>query len=67
MGFSDRLPIAVSDTQAYKQFGNAVVPPVAEAQDEVPVFVDRLRGDRAQSGVETRAISAACENTESEG
>ncbi len=31
MGFPDRLRIAVSDTQAYKQFGNAVVPPVAEA------------------------------------
>ena len=26
MGFPDRLPIVVSDTQAYKQFGNAVVP-----------------------------------------
>jgi DNA (cytosine-5)-methyltransferase 1 len=31
MGFPDELPIPVSDTQAYKQFGNAVVPPVAEA------------------------------------
>lgn len=31
MGFDDRLSIVVSDTQAYKQFGNAVVPPVAEA------------------------------------
>lgn len=31
MGFPDQLPIVVSDTQAYKQFGNAVVPPVAEA------------------------------------
>ncbi len=31
MGFPDSLPIVVSDTQAYKQFGNAVVPPVAEA------------------------------------
>lgn len=31
MGFPDELPIVVSDTQAYKQFGNAVVPPVAEA------------------------------------
>lgn len=31
MGFPERLRIAVSDTQAYKQFGNAVVPPVAEA------------------------------------
>tara|TARA_E500000318_G_scaffold111440_1_gene130034 strand:+ start:1265 stop:2476 length:1212 start_codon:yes stop_codon:yes gene_type:complete len=31
MGFPDELPIVVSDTQAYKQFGNAVVPLVAEA------------------------------------
>lgn len=31
MGFPDELPIVVSDTQAYKQFGNAIVPPVAEA------------------------------------
>lgn len=31
MGFPDRLPIVVSDTQAYKQFGNAVVVPVATA------------------------------------
>jgi DNA (cytosine-5)-methyltransferase 1 len=31
MGFPDSLPIVVSDTQAYKQFGNAVVPNVAAA------------------------------------
>ena len=41
MGFSDRyaemfghengFPIVVSDTQAYRQFGNAVVPLVIEA------------------------------------
>jgi DNA (cytosine-5)-methyltransferase 1 len=31
MGFPDRFGIVVSDTQAYKQFGNAVVPPAAEA------------------------------------
>lgn len=31
MGFDGDLPIVVSDTQAYKQFGNAVVPPVAAA------------------------------------
>ncbi|MDH4164363.1 MAG: DNA (cytosine-5-)-methyltransferase [Nitrospirota bacterium] len=31
MGFPDELKIAVSDTQAYKQFGNAVVPTVVEA------------------------------------
>jgi DNA (cytosine-5)-methyltransferase 1 len=31
MGFEDRLKIVVSDTQAYKQFGNALVPAVARA------------------------------------
>ena len=31
MGFDDALPIVVSDTQAYRQFGNAVVPKVATA------------------------------------
>jgi DNA (cytosine-5)-methyltransferase 1 len=31
MGFPDSLPIVVSDTQAYKQFGNALVPAVAAA------------------------------------
>jgi DNA (cytosine-5)-methyltransferase 1 len=31
MGFPDDMKIVVSDTQAYKQFGNAVCPPVAEA------------------------------------
>jgi DNA (cytosine-5)-methyltransferase 1 len=31
MGFDDKLKIVVSDTQAYRQFGNAVVPKVVEA------------------------------------
>jgi DNA (cytosine-5)-methyltransferase 1 len=31
MGFEDRLKIVVSDTQAYKQFGNALVPAAAKA------------------------------------
>jgi DNA (cytosine-5)-methyltransferase 1 len=31
MGFPENLPIVVSDTQAYRQFGNAVVPPIVEA------------------------------------
>jgi DNA (cytosine-5)-methyltransferase 1 len=31
MGFPDHRPIVVSDTQAYRQFGNAVVPTVVEA------------------------------------
>jgi DNA (cytosine-5)-methyltransferase 1 len=31
MGFDDDYPVVVSDTQAYRQFGNAVVPKVAGA------------------------------------
>jgi DNA (cytosine-5)-methyltransferase 1 len=31
MGFPDDFIIPVSDTQAYKQFGNSVVVPVIEA------------------------------------
>jgi DNA (cytosine-5)-methyltransferase 1 len=31
MGFPDNFKIEVSDTQAYKQFGNSVVVPVIEA------------------------------------
>lgn len=31
LGFKGELPIVVSDTQAYRQFGNAVVPAVATA------------------------------------
>ena len=40
MGFDDSLPIVVSDTQAYRQFGNAVVPKVATvvAQEILRVF-----------------------------
>ncbi|HEY1793334.1 MAG TPA: DNA (cytosine-5-)-methyltransferase [Opitutaceae bacterium] len=45
MGFPDELPIVVSDTQAYKQFGNAVVPLVSEAvaKQIVEVFAWHLR------------------------
>lgn len=43
MGFPDRLKIVVSDTQAYRQFGNAVVPPVAGAvAKQIAQTLDRL-------------------------
>ena len=44
MGFPDHLEIVVSDTQAYKQFGNAVVPPVAESvgRQIVEVFAEKI-------------------------
>lgn len=40
MGFPDELPIVVSDTQAYRQFGNALVPQIASdvAKQVVRVF-----------------------------
>lgn len=40
MGFPDELPIVVSDTQAYRQFGNALVPQIASevAKRVVDVF-----------------------------
>jgi DNA (cytosine-5)-methyltransferase 1 len=41
MGFEDGLKIVVSDTQAYKQFGNALVPGVAKA---VAARVARVMG-----------------------
>lgn len=48
MGFPDDLPIVVSDTQAYKQFGNAVVPPVVTsvARQIVKVMEWHLRESR---------------------
>lgn len=44
MGYPDDLPIVVSDTQAYKQFGNSVVPAVVEsvARQIVKVFGTHL-------------------------
>jgi len=50
MGFDDSLPIVVSDTQAYRQFGNAVVPKVAivVAQEILRVF--RWQLVRKQNG-----------------
>ena len=41
MGFPDHLPIVVSDTQAYKQFGNAVIPLVVRAVGREVVKVMR--------------------------
>jgi len=43
MGFPDSFKIPVSDTQAYKQFGNAVVVPVAERIAKAVVAALRCR------------------------
>ena len=49
MGFPSGFKIAVSDTQAYRQFGNSVVVPIVEAiANEVVMSLDRpvdYRGD----------------------
>lgn len=47
MGFPDDLPQVVSDTQAYRQFGNAVCPPVshAVATSMIPAIASLLRTD----------------------
>ncbi|MGB6869923.1 MAG: DNA (cytosine-5-)-methyltransferase [Acidobacteriaceae bacterium] len=53
MGFPDdpqRFPIVVSDTQAYRQFGNAVVPKVASAVVRSMLPVLRGEWDRQNKG-----------------
>lgn len=50
MGFPEHLSIVVSDTQAYRQFGNAVVPPVAEAVAKQISAVLSWRLPHARSG-----------------
>ena len=46
MGFPDTFKIPVSDTQAYKQFGNSIVVPVVRAVAEV--MGRRLHADKAR-------------------
>lgn len=50
MGFDDALPIVVSDTQAYRQFGNAVVPKVATAVAQEIIKVCRWQLVRNPNG-----------------
>jgi len=50
MGFDDSLPIVVSDTQAYRQFGNAIIPPVAEAVAKQVVAVISWKVARTGNG-----------------
>jgi DNA (cytosine-5)-methyltransferase 1 len=55
MGFDERLKIVVSDTQAYRQFGNAVVPPVVEAVGREIIRVVRWHLLRDRGSVLKRA------------
>lgn len=65
MGFDDTFPIVVSDTQAYRQFGNAVVPKVAMAvaQEIIKVcrwqLVQRPNGCLLKSAPKAQALAAA--------
>lgn len=52
MGYADDFRIPVSDTQAYKQFGNSVAVPVFEAvarvmQPHIQALVEPVRGSKA--------------------
>lgn len=59
MGFPDELPIVVSDTQAYRQFGNAVVPQiVSEIAKQVTAVFRWHIGKRGLSQFK----SVACED-----
>jgi DNA (cytosine-5)-methyltransferase 1 len=65
MGFDDTFPIVVSDTQAYRQFGNAVVPKVAMAVAQEIIKVCRWRlvqkpnGCLLKSATRAQALAAA--------
>lgn len=50
MGFPDNIKIVVSDTQAYRQFGNALCPLIAEAVAEEVLDVMRWRLMRGANG-----------------
>ena len=49
MGFPDTFKIPVSDTRAYKQFGNSVIVPVMDAVARAmqPLIVDAVQNERA--------------------
>jgi DNA (cytosine-5)-methyltransferase 1 len=54
MGFPDTFKIPVSDTRAYKQFGNSVVVPVIrEVARLVRPFIDRARNHQPELGLAT--------------
>lgn len=60
MGFPEDRPVVVSDTQAYRQFGNALVPAVAHAvaKQVVKVIAWHLRGNGSGCLLKPRRISA---------
>lgn len=60
MGFPDTFKIPVSDTQAYKQFGNSVVMPVMKeaARIMVPHVLEMIRNDQKEKVPARRAKAA---------
>lgn len=59
MGFEDTFPIVVSDTQAYRQFGNAVVPKVATAVAHQIVKVFHGQLIKNENGCLLKALAAS--------
>jgi DNA (cytosine-5)-methyltransferase 1 len=59
MGFDDELPIVVSDTQAYRQFGNAVVPKVAAAVAQEILKVFRWQLVQKKNGCLLKTLAAS--------
>ena len=60
-GLPEHFPQVVSDTQAYRQFGNAVVPPVAEAvaREITRVLRWHIQTDESTSLFSRRAVATA--------
>jgi DNA (cytosine-5)-methyltransferase 1 len=58
-GHDERFPIVVSDTQAYRQLGNAVVPKVVEAIGEriASVLAEKVLGSGSGCLVQGRSLS----------
>lgn len=65
MGFPDDLPIVVSDTQAYKQFGNAVVPPVVTEVAKGIVKVLEWHLTESRRGCLVKGLNGHANGTES--
>ena len=64
VGLSDGFPIVVSDTQAYRQFGNAVVPAAVEAVARQIVKVLAWQLQRAGCLVKRPSAAAATRSAE---
>ena len=59
MGFPDNSKIVVSDTQAYRQFGNALCPLIAEAVAENVLEVMHWRLFRDANGCMMKVCDSA--------